>query len=137
LSSKLGPVLFRELFPVILTDNGSEFSNPHAIEFDNDDNRRTYVFYCDPSCPYQKGPVENNHELIRRVIPKGHSFDNFEQEDITLMMNHINSYGRRKLNDRSPYLMFSFLHGIDALEKLGVELIPANDIILKPTLLKA
>lgn len=25
--------MFRKLFPVILTDNGSEFSNPKAIEY--------------------------------------------------------------------------------------------------------
>jgi len=34
LYSKLGSEVFQKLFPVILTDNGSEFSNPSAIEFD-------------------------------------------------------------------------------------------------------
>ena len=133
---KLGPDIFRILFAVILTDNGSEFSNPSAIEFDKEGNRRTRIFYCDPSSPFQKGAAENNHELIRRVVPKGHSFNPYEQKDITLMMNHINSYGRKKLNDRSPYSVFSFLHGTDVLNKLDAELIPANDIILNPILLK-
>ena len=133
---KLKPNIFQELFPVVLTDNGSEFSNPSAIEFDREGNRRTYIFYCDPSAPYQKGAAENNHELIRRVIPKGRSFNNYCQEDILIMMNHINSYGRRKLNDRSPHSMFSFLHGVDTLKKLDAEYIPPNDIILIPGLLK-
>jgi len=31
LYEELRPDSFRELFPVILTDNGSEFSNPSAI----------------------------------------------------------------------------------------------------------
>ena len=31
---KLGKNLFMKLFPIILTNNGSEFSNPEAIEFD-------------------------------------------------------------------------------------------------------
>lgn len=137
LYQRLGSDTFRELFPVILTDNGSEFSNPSAIEFDKDGKRRTRIFYCDPSRPYQKGAAENNHELIRRVIPKGHSFDMYEQEDITLMMNHINSYGRRKLNDWSPYSVFSFLHGTDVLQKLDVAFILPDDIILNPTLLGA
>jgi transposase, IS30 family len=127
---------FRELFPVILTDNGSEFSNPLAIEFNNEGNRRTYIFYCDPSAPYQKGAAENNHELIRRISPKGHSFNPYSQEDINLMMNHINSYGRKKLNDRSPHAVFSFLHGTDTLQKLDVECIPNNAVILHPKLLK-
>ena len=57
--------VFTELFPVILTDNGSEFSNPSAIEFDEEGNRRTYIFYCDPSSPYQKGaiPQVKSHSL--------------------------------------------------------------------------
>jgi len=50
---ELGPDIFLELFLVILTDNGSEFSNPEAIEFDKLDNPRTRIFYCDPSAPYQ------------------------------------------------------------------------------------
>jgi len=133
---KLGLEVFQKLFPVILMDNGSEFSNPTAIEFDKAGNRRTYIFYCDPSSPYQKGAVENNHELIRRVIPKGHSFNPYQQQDITLMMNHINSYGRKKLNDCSPYAVFRFLYGDDILKKLGAELIPANEVILNPTLLR-
>lgn len=69
---ELRPDIFEDLFPLLLGDNGSEFSNPLAIEFDGQENQRTRVFYCDPSAPYQKGAAENNHELIRRVIPKVH-----------------------------------------------------------------
>jgi transposase, IS30 family len=136
LSLALGNETFTTLFPLILTDGGSEFSNPSVIEFDRDGNRRTRIFYCDPGRPQQKGALENNHELIRRIVPKGHSFDAYNQEDITLMMNHINSYGRKKLNDKPPYLAFSFFHGTDTLRKLDSEIIPANEIILKPKLLK-
>ncbi|MEA4848180.1 MAG: IS30 family transposase [Clostridiaceae bacterium] len=132
----LGQEAFSKLFPLILTDNGSEFSNPEAIEFDCNDLRRTAVFYCDPSAPYQKGAAENNHSLIRRVIPKGCSFNSYTQEDINKMMNHINSYGRKKLSDISPYVAFSFFHGSQILEKLGAEFIPANDVILHPSLFK-
>lgn len=37
---------------------------------------------------------------------------------IFLMMNHINSYKRKKLNNRSPYETFSFYHGEEVLHKL-------------------
>jgi len=136
LYNEIGSDTFKKLFPVILTDNGSEFSNPSAIEFDQEKNRRTFIFYCDPSAPFQKGAVENNHELIRRISPKGQSLNPYSQNDINLMMNHINSYGRKKLNDRSPYAVFSFLHGSDILKKFDVECIPANAINLTPKLLK-
>lgn len=141
LDQVLGDELFNELFPYILTDNGSEFSNPRAIEYRDHMKRsgtkhRTNIFYCDAGCPYQKRACEVNHELIRRVLPKETAMDNLTQQDIFLMMNHINSYKRKKLNNRSPYETFSFLHGEDVLEKLGCRPVAAKDIMLKPTLLK-
>ncbi|WP_346870260.1 IS30 family transposase [Clostridium sp. UBA5119] len=134
----LGKELFIKLFPVILTDNGSEFSNPKAIEYSTDkfEKHRTNVFYCDAGSPYQKGAIEVNHELIRRILPKGTSFNNLTQEDVSLMMNHINSYKRKKLNNRSPYETFSFYHGEEVLHKLGCAPVTASAIMLKPVLLK-
>lgn len=133
----LGDRNFKNLFPVILTDNGSEFSNPKAIEEpDILSGLKTRIFYCDAGKPYQKGAIEVNHELIRRILPKGARFDQLTQEDINRMMNHINSYKRKKLNNRSPYETFSFYHGEDVLEKLGCKPVAPGDIILKPSLLK-
>lgn len=133
---ELGPDTFTRLFKLCLSDNGSEFSNPTAIEFDMQGNRRAHLFYCDPSAPYQKGAAENNHELIRRILPKGTSFDNLTQEKINLMMNHINSYSRKKLCDFSPYEMFEKFHGSRVLKKLGSTTILKNDITLLPSVLK-
>ena len=80
-----------------------------------------------------------NHELIRRVLTdvngRNRSFNNLSQEDVLLMMNHINSYKRKKLNDRSPFETFSFYHGEDVLRLLGCSEVPADDIILRPDLL--
>ncbi len=137
LDKSLGKDLFNQLFPVILTDNGSEFSNPKAIEHRKSfPSLRTHVFYCDAGSPYQKGAIEVNHELVRRVLPKGTSFNYLNQDDISLMMNHINSYKRKKLNNRSPYETFSFYHGEEVLQKLGCTLVAASDIMIKPALLK-
>lgn len=132
----LGPECFKALFPVILTDNGSEFSNPKALEYDAQGNRRTRLYYCDPCVAFQKPNVELNHEFIRKILPKGVSFDKLSQSDISLMMSHINSYSREKLNDKSPFDMFGFIYGYDTLEKLGIRKIPSNEILLKPSLLR-
>lgn len=94
------------------------------------------MFYCEPSKPFEKGAIEVNHELIRRILPKGTSFNNLKQEDVFLMMNHINSYKRKKLNNRSPYEVFNFYYGEEVLKKLGFYQVPADDIVLKPSLLK-
>lgn len=136
MQKKLGVKLFRSLFPVILTDNGSEFSSPKALELNSKGSRRTRIFYCDPGAAYQKPNVELNHELIRKIVPKGRSFDAFNQYDINLMMSHINSYSREKLHDKTPIDVFEFLYGSNILSKLGIYKIPANEIILKPSLLK-
>ena len=135
LDEKLGRERFMKLFPVILTDRGSEFTDPAAIEFDKDGNRRTYVFYCDPQRSSQKGGIEVTHEFIRRILPKGTSFKSLTQDQVDLMMSHINSYSRKKLNDRSAYQMFSFFYGKDALDCLNIRSIDANEITLKPELL--
>ena len=133
---ELRPDIFSDLFTVILGDNGSEFSNPTAIEFDSQENKRTSIFYCDPSAPFQKGAAENNHEMIRRIVAKGKSFDSFKQVDIQLMMDHINSYGRKKLGDKCPYEIFKSLYGEDILRRLGATLIPHDEVMLRPALLK-
>jgi len=126
---------YRKILPLCLADNGTEFSNPLAIECDEDGVIRSYVFYCNPSSPGQKGACENNHEFIRRIIPKGVDIGKYKQEDINLMMNHINSYGRPELGDKSPYEMFEFYYGREILDLLGIHKIPANEIILRPELL--
>ncbi len=128
---------FKELFPVILTDNGSEFSNPTEIECDiKTGELRTNIFYCHPSSPYEKGSCEVNHQLFRRILPKGEPFDNLFQDDINLIMSHINSYKRKKLNDKSPYLMFSTIYGKDTVDKLGIQEIEPNRVSLSKSILK-
>ena len=44
----LGTEKRRELFEVILTDNGSEFKNPSLLERNLSGQRRAHIFYCDP-----------------------------------------------------------------------------------------
>ena len=137
LDTILGREVFQEFFPVILTDRGSEFTDPTSIECDlTTGELRTRIFFCDPHRSDQKGACEVTHEMIRRVIPKGVSFDHLTQADVDLMMSHINSYTRKKLNNRSAHQLFSTIHGEDVLAKLNQKLIPANEINLTPSLLE-
>jgi IS30 family transposase len=132
----LGFNRFEELFPLILTDNGSEFSNPSAIETDEDGLLWTRVFYCDPNCAYQKGAIEANHRLLRMIFPKGKSLNAFSQKEVDLAMSHINSYARKSLGGLSPFNVFTRIHGNRAAKSLGVEPIEALKINLTPSLLK-
>jgi len=130
-----GPELFSRLFPVLLTDNGSEFTNPLALEYTPDGILRSRLFYCDPCASWQKGRVERNHEFIRMILPKGRSFDSLTQADIDKVMSHVNSYTRPALNDKAPFDLFAFTYGDALLEKLNIRRIPSNNVILKPSLL--
>jgi IS30 family transposase len=135
----LGTDLYSRFFPLLLGDRGSEFTNPKTIEFDVEGEGVSRVFYCDPQQSQQKGSLENNHRFIRYVIPKGSSMDHFTQKDVSLMMSHINSYGRYELKERTPYHMFEFMFGEDGkevLKKLDVNLVLPNEIVLRPKLLK-
>ena len=91
---RLGGQDFRKLFPVILTDNGSEFSNPKCIENGPDGKgfQRTRIYYCNPSAPYQKAEIEVGHEFIRRILPKGRSFDELTQGDINSFSDYASKY---------------------------------------------
>lgn len=136
LYEKLGKEMFKKLFQVILTDNGSEFSNPTKIEFDKDGEQRTKIFYCEPSRPDQKGSCEVNHQFIRRIIPKGNSLDDYTQEDVNKMMSHINSYKRKKLNDKSPFVLFSLIYGNNIPQQLGIVEVDQNEVNLSTKLLQ-
>ncbi len=136
LTDALGLETFQILFPVILTDNGSEFKNKHALEFTAEGQRRTRVFYCDPQASWQKPHVEKNHEFIRYVLPRGKTLNPYTAEDILLLTNHINSTRRSKLDGKTPFE----LADSDAFERLkdalGLCKIPADEINLTPKLLK-
>lgn len=136
LEADLGNALFEQTFPIILTDNGTEFGDPMSLEFNPEGIGRTRIFYCNPRASYQKGMIEKNHEFIRYVLPKGSSFDELLQTDINLMINHINSLGRESLNWSSPYEVAKLLMGKETLKKLNLAKIPTDEIQLNKKLLK-
>ena len=134
LYQKLGDEAFHKVFPdVWLLDNGSEFSNPAAIE-----KYGIRVFYCDPGSPFQKGACENTHEHIRRVLPKGTSFDDLDQGFFDFLFSNINAIARKKLNDHSAYDLFSSMYAADTdiVSKLNIQYIDPKLIELQPSLIK-
>ena len=136
LKGLLGYEIFHELFPIILTDNGTEFSKPDIIENNGKHVYPTKVFYCDPGHSEQKGKIENNHEYIRRFIPKGTSFDDLSQEDINLMLNHINSVKRDSLSGDNPYTLMHIFLPKKIIKLFDIKEIAQKDIILKDKLFK-
>lgn len=136
LKTLLGFELFHNIFPVILTDNGKEFKRPDLIEDNGNDVVKTKVFFCDPRRSDQKGSIEVTHEYIRRFISKNVDFDKYTDNDIQLMMNHINSTKREKLNGDTPFNLLANKIGYNNIKKLGFDFIESKDIILNHSLLK-
>lgn len=67
--------IIRETFCAILTDNGSEFKDPLALDTDPvTDECDIRIFCCHPNVSDEKAECENNHALICRIVPKGTSW---------------------------------------------------------------
>ena len=130
-------IRFGDMFPVLLTDNGGEFSNVFAFENDLDGNKETSMFFCDPNASYQKPHVENNHILFRDIVPSGSSFDNFTQDTVNLIFSHVNAVKRKQFIGKSAYDMFTFTYSASLASVLGIAPVAPANVIQSPLLLKS
>jgi len=126
---------FGTLFPVVLTDNGGEFSDVFTLETGLDDTRETSLFFCDPNKAYQKPRVEKNHTLFRDILPKGSSFDALTQDTADLIFSHVNSVKRKQFNGKSPFELFAFAFGQEAPKALGISFVEPDQVVQSPRLL--
>ena len=83
-----------------------------------------------------KAPCGKNHTLLRRIIPKGTSFNPFSQKDITVASCHVNSVARELLGNKTPFEMLKGKEYEKLLALLELTPVPPDSVILKPTLLK-
>lgn len=128
---------YKNLFPIILTDNGHEFFDVLNIECDHKTGKQiSKVFYCDPHESCQKGGIEKNHEFIRYVLPKGTPFENLTQNDCHILANHINSLCRKSLNNKCPFKAMTFICNENILNHLYMYYIDPDEVTLNKSLLK-
>jgi IS30 family transposase len=128
---------FKTVFPLLLADRGTEFTNPSAIEINSVTGKiGCAMFYCDPQQINQKSRCERNHEYLRYILPKGSSFQELKQEEVRLVMNHVNSMPRGSLNAKAPIQVFTEIYGEQIATRLGLKYIPLEQLYLKPELLK-
>ena len=141
LETILGKEVFRKYSHVLLTDRGSEFVAADSMETDSDGLRRTRVFYCDPMQSGQKGTLENNHIELRYILPKEVDLRQIglvDQDALNTVLSHVNSIPIEKFGGKTPFDISEFLYP-DLYEKLiafGLRRVPADELILKPSLLK-
>lgn len=137
----LGKDLFSEEVAIIKTDRGSEFCDAEGFEKEENESRRTRIFYCDPMASGQKGSLENNHKEIRYICPKENDLKDLElnsQEKANLIVSHINSQSKEHLKGKSPLEVMEFMNPAlyQKFKDFGIERINKDNIVLKPYLLK-
>ena len=127
---------FGDLVPILLTDNGGEFSIVSAFEEDPDGKPETHLFFCEPHSPQEKPHIEKNHTLFRDIVPTGNSFDEFSQDTVNLIFSHVNAVKRKQFNGKSAYDLFTFSYSTELAFLLGISYIPPEKVIQSPKLLK-
>lgn len=137
----LGEDLFSEEVAIIKTDRGSEFCDAEGFEKEENESRRTRIFYCDPMASGQKGSLENNHKEIRYICPKENDLNDLglnSQEKANLIVSHINSQSKEHLKGKSPLEVMEFMNPAlyQKFKDFGIERINKDNIVLKPYLLK-
>lgn len=126
---------FGEVIPLILTDNGGEFSDVPAFENNEIGCLETHMFFCEPNAPYEKPHIEKNHTLFRDIVPSGSSFDDFTQDTVNLIFSHVNAVKRKQFNGKSAYDMFTFAFSKELAAAFGISFIPADEVIQTTKLL--
>ena len=137
----LGEDLFSEEVAIIKTDRGSEFCDAEGFEKEENESRRTRIFYCDPMASGQKGSLENNHKEIRYICQKENDLKDLglnSQEKANLIVSHINSQSKEHLKGKSPLEVMEFMNPAlyQKFKDFGIERINKDNIVLKPYLLK-
>lgn len=126
---------FGSLFPVVLTDNGGEFSDVFTIETDLDGRKETALFFCNPHHSWEKPHVEKNHTVFRDIAPSGTSFDDWTQEYVDVIFSHVNSTARAAFGGKTAYELFTFVHGVPTADALGISRVDPKNVVQSPLLL--
>ena len=89
----------------------------------------------------QKGTLENNHIELRYILPKEADLKQLgliDQDALNTVLSHVNSIPIEKFGGKTPLDIAEFMYP-DLYEKLfafGLRKVPADDLMLKPSLLK-
>jgi IS30 family transposase len=127
---------FSELFGLLKMDRGSEFDDISGIEMSAfHGGRRCAAYFADPNRPDQKGACEKNHVELRKILPKGTSLQNMDSVTLALICSHVNSSIRKGCGNATPFQLAALCVPPGLLDKLGLQLIPPQEVIAAPNIL--
>ncbi len=95
-------VLPPNLRKTLTLDNGTENAQHRSVHR----SLGMQTYFCRPYASYEKGTVENSIGLIRRIFPKGTSFDNVSFQQLRTLEQLLNHRPRKCLNFLTPHEAF-------------------------------
>ena len=100
---EFGPAVWKS----ITFDRGTEGANHWKLRMDY----TLDTYQCDAYCSWQKGGVENENGLVRRVYPKGTDFSLITDYDIHVLQEKLNNQPRKCLGYKTPHEVWQELMG--------------------------
>ncbi len=128
---------FSELFGLMLFDRGCEFDAIEEMEGSSRDRaeKRCACYFADPSRPDQKGAAEKNHVELRKILPKGTSFEGLDAHVLAEICSHVNSSVRRGCGDAAPFDLAELMFPKYLFENLGLRRIAPESVVCAPNIL--
>ena len=93
---------YKKWVHTITSDNGTEFAGHKMIAKKLD----AQFFFCHPYSSWERGLNEYTNGLVRQYIPKGESFEKYDNLYIRNVQYKINKRPREKLNFDCPKRLF-------------------------------
>ena len=98
IESTIGTNKFKKCFKSITFDNGTEFRDFKGLETSlNKNDHRVDVYYANSYHSWERGSNERGNRMIRKIYPKGTSFNRVTKKDIIKATNKINHTIRKIL----------------------------------------